>query len=217
MGVSSSGSHLGAHDDAGHGAAPPARCDYILDIDNKTLQSVFANCRSRAKGAGADFPKSEANSNCHPGATSAAPTTGIRRSLLDNTVLCRPLTLCLLGWRRLGIVPSRQLGLAPAWLFLILLTRGTGARRGLFLILLMRRTGMRRGLFLTLLMRDTGRIFGSYAPITVGDFSLRANERAHPGRLSLELRNECVADIHTFGRLASFTLVVLYCGRCRRA
>jgi hypothetical protein len=81
----------------------------------------------------------------------------------------------------------------------------------------MRGTGVRRGLFLTLLMRDTGGIFGSYAPITVGDFSLRANERAHPGRLGLELRNERVANIHAFGRLASFTLVVLYCGRCRRA
>jgi hypothetical protein len=81
---------------------------------------------------------------------------------------CRPLTLCLLGGRRLGItVPSRQLGLALlAWLFLILLTRGTGVRGGLFLILL---------------MRDTGGISGSYAPITVGDFSLRANEGAHPG------------------------------------
>ena len=81
----------------------------------------------------------------------------------------------------------------------------------------MRRTGVRRGLLLILLMRDTRGFFGSYAVLTVGDFSLGANERAHPGRLGLELRNECVADIHTFGRLASFTLVVLYCGRCRRA
>lgn len=132
----------------------------------------------------ADFLKSEANSNCRPDATSAVPTTGIRRSLLDTGVRCRPLTLCLLGGRRLGItIPSRQLGLAlSAWLFLILLTRGTRVCRGLFLI----GTGVRRGLFLTLLMRDTGGIFGSYAPITVGDFSLRANERAHPGRLGLE-------------------------------
>jgi hypothetical protein len=166
----------------------------------------------------ADFLKSEANSNCRPDATSAAPTTGIRRSLLDTGVRCRPLTLCLLGWRRLGItVPSRQLGLAPlAWLFLILLTRGTGVRRGLFLILLMRGTGVRRGLFLILLMRGTGGLFGSYAVLPLCDSSLRANERAHPGRLGIELRNECVADMHAFGRLASFTLVVPDCGRCRR-
>jgi hypothetical protein len=155
-------------------------------------------------GAGDGFPKSEANSNCRPAATSAVPTTGIRGSLLDYTgVRCRPLTLCLLGGRRLGItVPSRQLGLA-------LLAR-------LFLILLMRGTGVRRGLFLILLMRGTGGLFGSYAVLTVGDSSLRANERAHPGRLRLELRNKSVADIHAFGRLASFTLVVLYSRRCRR-
>src|SRR5262249_58448423 len=109
--------------------------------------------------AGGGFPKSEANSNCRPAAASAVPTTGIRGSLLDYTgVRCRPLTLCLLGGRRLGItVPSRQLGLALlARLFLILLMRGTGVRRGLFLILLMRGTGVRRGLFLILLMPGTG-------------------------------------------------------------
>jgi hypothetical protein len=138
--------------------------------------------------------------------------------LLDTGVRCGPLTLCLLGGRRLGItVPSRQLRLALlAWLFLILLMRGTGVQCGLFLILLMRGTGVRRGLFLILLMRDTGGLFGSYAVLTVGDFSLRANERAHPGRLRLELRNECVADIHAFGWLASFTLVVLDCRLRRR-
>ena len=125
-------------------ATAPAACDVGRDPPRLVARTGNKTWRYPKRRGG--FPKSETDSNHRPAATaatSAVPATGIRRSLRTG-VRCRPLTLCLLGGRRLFItVPSRpELGLAlQAWLFLIILMRGTGVRRGLFLILLMRNTG----------------------------------------------------------------------------